>query len=271
MNRLRNPKGYRTLEDNDWPPATGANREGAADPKTNHPWSPPLNMRAIALQMSRATALMTSMLLPALSASAADRTSPSAITYPEANQQRIYAFVRDDKGDLSVNYWDTSWHWANQGVPLGTTVADAPSVISYPAEANKQRIYAFVRGANGHLGVNYWDTLAWHWADQGVPPGTTVADTPGVISYSEVNKQHIYAFVRGANGHLGVNYWDTLAWHWADQGVPLGTTVTDTPGAISYSEANKRYIYAFVRAANGHLGVNYWDTSGWHWPIKGFP
>jgi hypothetical protein len=107
-------------------------------------------------------------------------------------------------------------------------------------------------------------------ADQGVPLGTTVADSPGVISYSEANKQHIYAFVRNANGHLGVNYWDALTWHWADQGAPAGTTATDAPSAITYLDAGKQRIYVFVRGANGHLYVNYWDTS-WHWADQGLP
>jgi immune inhibitor A len=92
-------------------------------------------------------------------------------------------------------------------------------VITY-LEGGKQRIYAFVRGANGHLNVNYWNGSAWHWADQGVPAGTTVSDAPCVITYLEGGKQRIYAFVRGANSHLDVNYWDGSAWHWADQGQP---------------------------------------------------
>ena len=59
----------------------------------------------------------------------------------------------------------------------------SPGVITY-SEASKQRIYAFVRDGNGDLGVNYWDGFAWHWADQGAPPGTQLADdTPGVITY----------------------------------------------------------------------------------------
>ena len=56
---------------------------------------------------------------------------------------------------------------------FGTTVSDAPGVITF-LEGGEQRIYAFVRGANGHLAVNYWAGGSWHWADQGVPPGTTV-------------------------------------------------------------------------------------------------
>ena len=93
-------------------------------------------------------------------------------------------------------------------------------VITYE-EANKQRIYAFIMGNNNHLHVNYWNGSQWQWADQGTPPGTTMADAPGVITYREgTQPQRIYAFVRGANNHLYVNYWNGSQWQWADQGTP---------------------------------------------------
>jgi hypothetical protein len=78
-----------------------------------------------------------------------------------------------------------------------------------------------------------------HWADQGAPPGASVAGVPGVITYLEAGIQRIYAFVQGGNGRLYVNYWDGAAWHWADQGVPAGTTVSDGPWVITYLEAGK--------------------------------
>src|SRR5215813_11440502 len=118
------------------------------------------------------------------------------------------------------------------------------SAITYQ-ELTKQRIYAFVTGVDEHLHLNYGDASDRKWRDQGVPPSTTVADAPAVISYLEANKQRIYAFVRGANGHLYVNYWDGSAWLWHDQGVPPSTTVADVPGVISYLEASKQRIYAF--------------------------
>jgi hypothetical protein len=105
---------------------------------------------------------------------------------------------------------------------LADKCTDVPAVITY-LQAGLQRIYAFVKGANGHLSVNYYDGFVWHWADQGVPTGTTVADVPGVVTYLQSGKQLIYAFIRCTNGHLGVNCYDGSAWHWADQGVPPGT------------------------------------------------
>ena len=46
------------------------------------------------------------------------------------------------------------------------------------------RIYAFVRGANGHLLVNFWNGSKWQSADQGrSSQNTTMVDSPGVIAY----------------------------------------------------------------------------------------
>jgi hypothetical protein len=197
--------------------------------------------------------------------------APGVITYSQAGAQRIYAFVRDGNSHLALNYWNGSaWKWTDQGVPQGTTVADAPGVVTY-LQSGQQRTYAFVRTSNGHLSVNYYDGAAWHWVDQGVPPGTMVTDVPAVITYLQAGLQRIYAFVKGANGHLSVNYYDGFAWHWADQGVPPGTTVADVPGIITYLQAGKQLIYAFIRCTNGHLGVNYYDGSAWHWADQGVP
>ena len=51
---------------------------------------------------------------------------------------------------------------------LLSSVSGSPVVITY-LQGGTQRIYAFDRGANGHLYVNYWDGSAWHWANQGTP------------------------------------------------------------------------------------------------------
>ena len=75
-------------------------------------------------------------------------------------------------------------------------------------------LYAFVTGADGHLFLNWWDGSAWHWEDQGLPPGTSAASAPGVITIGP----GLYASVTGDNGHLFLNWWDGSAWHWEDQG-----------------------------------------------------
>ena len=46
--------------------------------------------------------------------------------------------------------------------------------------------------------------MAWSWSDQGTPQGHTIdGDAIGTISY----KENPYAFVRGSDGHLWVNWW----------------------------------------------------------------
>jgi len=47
---------------------------------------------------------------------------------------------------------------------------------------------------------------------------SSVTGSPGVVTYSQGGTQRIYAFDRGANGHLYVDYWDGTKWTWADQG-----------------------------------------------------
>jgi hypothetical protein len=195
------------------------------------------------------------------------------VTYHEdTHPQRIYAFTRGANGHLHVNWWDGShWAWADQGTPPGTTVQGVPSAITYREGTNPQRIYAFTRGSNGHLYVNWWDGSHWAWADQGVPPGTTVHGDPDVVTYREGSQpQRIYAFVWGTNGHLFVNWWDGSHWAWADQGIPPGTAAQGDPGAITYQEGTQpQRIYAFVRGANNHLCVNWWDGSHWAWADQG--
>jgi kumamolisin len=197
--------------------------------------------------------------------------SPGVIGLPTVGTQLPYAFVTGANGHLDVNYsvgW--TWRWADQGLPPGTTASGVPGVITYSA-GGAQLIYAFVRGANGHLCVNYWNGSAWNWADQGLPPGTTVSSAPGVLTYSAGGTQRPYAFVTGANGHLYVNYWYGSGWAWADQGLPPGTTASGAPAVITYSAGGTQVIYAFVRGANGHLYVNYWYGSGWAWADQGLP
>jgi hypothetical protein len=193
----------------------------------------------------------------------------SAITHVEATKRRIYVFVTGSNGHLYVNYWNGSkWQWANQGTPPGTLAAGPPGVITYK-EATKQRVYAFVTGANGHLYVNYWKGSKWQWADQGAPPGATATAAPGVITYKEATKQRIYAFVTGSNGNLYMNCWNGSRWRWSDQGNPPFANATEAPDVITYKEATKQRIYAFVTGSR-HLHVNYWDGSNWHWSDHGF-
>jgi hypothetical protein len=196
-------------------------------------------------------------------------TNPSAITYVSGGNQMIYAFAQGSMGHLVVNYWDGfNWHWADQGLPAGVSEVTNPTAITY-VSGGHQLIYVFAAANNGHLVVNYWDGFAWHWADQGIPAGTPGISNPSAITYLSGGSQRIYIFAAALSGHLVVNYWDGSAWHWADQGVSAGSTMVYDPSVITYTSGGLQRIYAFAQGSNGHLVVNYWDGSAWHWADQG--
>src|SRR5207245_1280397 len=159
-------------------------------------------------------------------------------------------FAVGSDNHLHVKYWN--WVkplalWADLGTPSGTLVVTGPGATTYHqgGRTDKQRIYAFVVGADHHLHVNYWTGTQWQWADLGTPPGTTVAQglaiskvPPAAITFYRARKQRIYVFVVGGNGHLYVKYWNGAKWTWADQGAPSGTTVeaSPAPAVITYVE-----------------------------------
>jgi hypothetical protein len=204
---------------------------------------------------------------------------PNTIVYKEdqpdvyqGNLPRIYTFVIGNDHHLHVNYWDGSkWIWKDQGTPSGISLSNnTPSVITQ-MKALKRLIYVFVVGSNGNLYVNWWDGLKWNWANQGIPPGASSVSDVHIITFKDKDIIKIYAFVKGIDGNLHVNYWDGSIWHWANQGKPAGTDVSIPLGVITYRENDRQRIYAFVRGNNGHLHVNYWDGLKWHWADQGVP
>ena len=202
---------------------------------------------------------------------------PSVVTYREGGTQRFYAFISGENGRLYANYWDGSnWNWADYGKPTGCGVSGQPGAImfkrDYPDynQGNAPRVYAFVRGTDGHLHVNYWDGTQWLWADQGTPTGTTVHSSPSVITFRAHKITQIHVYAMAENGHLCANYWDGSNWNWTDQGKPTGTTVASRPHVITYKEQDQVMIYTFVKGANGHLYVHYYN-GGWAWADQGTP
>lgn len=197
---------------------------------------------------------------------------PAVLTFREGNEPRkIYVFVRGSNGRLYVNWWDgTRWAWAEQGQPGNTILSDAPAVVGFQETNQREKIYVFVPGLDGRLYVNWWDGAQWAWANQGLPPGSTVSEAPTAIAYRDVDQvQKIYAFIRGRNGRLYVNWWDGTQWSWADQGTPSGTQIAGTPAALTYLEGNQQKIFVFVRGADGRLHVNFWSGSTWTWAKQG--
>jgi hypothetical protein len=210
----------------------------------------------------------------------------AAITYSSA-KQHIYAFVVGNNGRLYANHWDgAKWLWEDHGKPTTASLNSAPGVTNFQTVSSLpgvstekyQRIYVFVVGSEAHLYTNYWDGAKWQWADQGNNKYGISDDlgqlnvesvTPGVITYQDAGKQHIYAFVPAASTNkLYVNYWNGSQWQWAEQS---GHSIQswDSPGVITYNDAGLQRIYAFVMGAE--LYVNYWNGSQWQWADQGTP
>jgi hypothetical protein len=198
--------------------------------------------------------------------------TPNVVAYADsAENERLYVFARGSDGHLYVNYWNGAWHWADQGKPTTAPITGDPGAVTYVGSSAERRIYAFARGSDGHLYVDYYNGSGWHWADQGKPAAATVVSTPSVVTYvGSSGAQLIYAFERGSDGHLYVNYWNG-AWHWADQGKPAAATVAGDPSVITFVDAlGLQRIYAFERGSDGHLYDNYWNGA-WHWADQGKP
>ena len=68
-------------------------------------------------------------------------------------------FLRGTNGRLYILHFDdfrapgAKWYWEDQSVPPGTTVSTLHGATAYLDPA--QRVYGFVRGANGRYYVNY--------------------------------------------------------------------------------------------------------------------
>jgi hypothetical protein len=181
--------------------------------------------------------------------------------------QRPYVFVRGSDGNLWSNWWDgKAWQWTNQGAPPGLSVSalggvGVVTVMDDPTAS--QRPYAFVQGSDGNLWADWWDGKAWQWTNQGTPtPGLGVSPGVGVVTVMDdpTASQRPYAFVRGSDGNLWVNWWDGTAWQWTNQGTPPGPGVSAGVGVVTVMDAPTaaQRPYAFVQGSDGNLWMNWW-------------
>jgi hypothetical protein len=203
------------------------------------------------------------------------------VSYAVDGKQRIYAFAPGGK-HLYVDYWDgAKWHWADQGTPFPQTdnSLTQDSAVTFK-EVGTQHIEEYVIATDGKLRRNYWDGSNWNWSSPTAPLQTNLEEMIGAIHYQDeiTDKERVYIFITGhheyPDRHLYVYYRDGNSWHWADQGKPPGIGADTLRGAgsvITFQEGGKQLIYAFVNATNGHLYVNYWDGSSWHWADQGKP
>ena len=188
-----------------------------------------------------------------------------------------YAFVVGSDGQLWVNWWDgAAWHWANQGTPPSAGIAASVGALTVMDDPNApQRPYVFVVGSDGQLGLNWWDNAGWNWATQGMPPSVGIAASVGVLTVMDDPNaaQRPYAFVVGSDGKLWINWWDSAAWHWANQGTPPSASIAASVGVLTVMDdpnAAQR-PYALVVGSDGQLWINWWDGAAWHWANRGTP
>jgi hypothetical protein len=192
--------------------------------------------------------------------------SPNAVVYHGGASPLIYVFCTASNGHLVVNYGaGSSWQWADQGLPNGTTAVYNPNAITYGSRAEK--IHIFGTASNGHVVVNFWDG-SWHWADQGLPTGATEVNNPSALT---PDGQQLYAFGTTNTGHLVVNRWDGSSWLWEDHGTSPYSGGVYSPNAIAYDGGGSRQVYVFCTGNNGHLVVNYGAGSSWTWADQGRP
>jgi hypothetical protein len=206
---------------------------------------------------------------------------PAVLAHVFNNQTKSkYVFAAGVNGHLFLHHFKQgAWQWKDLGTPPGTSVAlDHPEPAGFTCQDDPEGelAFVFVRAVNGHLFMKYSLNAGknWTWVDLGTPTNTTITGAPSVVTFrNPPEPRRAYVFVRGADGQLYVNYWDGVWWHWAKQGVPSGTTtVSGSPGAVTFKEPNlPQRIYAFVRASDGHLHVNYWDGNSWEWADQGVP
>jgi len=210
-------------------------------------------------------------------------SNSNAITYLDSSgRQEMYVFADggsngQQNGHMVVLHWNGfNWNWADKGFPPGKTgVYASPSAITYLDAGGNRRIYSFVMSNDQHLVVLWWDGSNWHWADMGLPAGASAVYWPSAITYRDASgNQRIYAFDSANNGHLVVLWWDGSNWHWADQGLPAGSTGVWNPDAITYVDAaGRQEIYAFAEGGTPQGGtdlvVNYWNGLRWNWADQG--
>ncbi|MCE7011348.1 hypothetical protein LWC34_52355 [Kibdelosporangium philippinense] len=185
---------------------------------------------------------------------------------PTANE-RPFVFVRGNDGNLWLNSWTGSHYvWSNQGTPGGGIIGTVGVMTVKDSPGGQERPYAFVRGGDGNLWLNWWSGNSWSWSNQGAPGGGIAAGvgTTGVRN-SSGGAERPYAFVRGHDGNLWLNWWSGRAWAWSNQGAPAGG-VSDGVGALTVD--NQR-PYAFVRAGDGNLWVHWWTGRAWNWANQG--
>jgi hypothetical protein len=194
-----------------------------------------------------------------------------------AELYRVYAYVVGNDRHLYVRHSTDlraeSWAWVDLGMPEpGLLWLRKPGIAIYYFDG-RWRLYTFSPGSDGHLWCHTWlgreplrpDPGAGNWANQGTP-GADVRIFSGasaITAPSPDGAQQLYAFVRGDDDHLYVNFWDAAAatWRWRDLGHPENTTVRSEPAAVFCHGTEADRIYVFVRGGDHFLHVCHMDSA----------
>ena len=185
--------------------------------------------------------------------------APGVIAYQDLRgaPHQVSAFVTGSNGHLYLlSRRGSQWIWAHQGAPQGTTVTGAPAVLTYVDAADRRRVYAFVRGKNGHLYMNYWKGIGVELGRS----GPTAGHHDGRRAWSDYlpggDEPAAHLCLRARkNQHLYVNYWNGANWNWVDQ----GGTVSGSPGVITYRDGTQPqrmsvFVGSFPASSSESLG-----------------
>jgi hypothetical protein len=121
------------------------------------------------------------------------------------------------------------------------------------------RSYAYVKGSDGNLWVNWWSGSQWNWSFLATPPGVNIASSVGAIT---VDGGRPYVFVKGSDDNLWMNWWNGSVFIWSNQGRPSGVTIAGSMGVITVDGGRP---YAHVKGSDGYLWTNWWNGSAWNW------
>lgn len=209
----------------------------------------------------------------------------------------IYVGVATADGHLWVRVWGRpafggtfQWQWTDHGLParadgVQTTVASEPAITTYRVNGN-QRIYMFVRGADGRLYVRFWYGAAnridtnlaagfWHWTDHGQPaPGVNVASAPAIQMYSNDPTRVFCVFVVGNDGGLYLRRWNNQIgqWQWDNLNKPDNfPAMTGRPASTYFWHDNTPRMYIYLRGADNGTYTCFWDTHNWQWRSSEIP
>jgi hypothetical protein len=185
-----------------------------------------------------------------------------------------------------------TWNWQPQGnPPSGANIAGPPDAVSRQAvnpDTFEQDVYCLVVGSDGHLYVNYSvdNGNSWHWADQGTPPGTTLAVGEGnsshasSIAYLDGTTDRLFTFAIGDDQNLYANFWDGSTPPSTPQWLPLGhppsgglSKVSNFWPAPVTVPVDMGSIFVFVVGLDDHLWASHSPSggTGWVWEDRGTP